>query len=64
MPGRRYLKACAPDNEFTGHNDDLRGLNCQDPTNDIDSALRSVSWRALSDDEMRVLYQASNLVRG
>ena len=45
------------------HNGGMWGLNHRGPTDDLDLALRSIGWRTLSDDEMRVLYLAPNLVR-
>jgi hypothetical protein len=45
------------------HNGGIWGLDHRGPTDDLDAALRSVGWRALSDDEMRVLYSAPNLRR-
>jgi hypothetical protein len=45
------------------HNGGMPGLKHRGPTVDLDAALRSVGWRALSDEEMRVLYLAPNIVR-
>lgn len=39
------------------------GVNHRGPTDDLDVALRDIGWRALSNDEERVLYSAPNLIR-
>jgi hypothetical protein len=41
----------------------LPGVDLRGPRDDLDAALNAVGWRALSEDEQRVLYKAPNLVR-
>jgi hypothetical protein len=45
------------------HGGGLPGVDHRGPTDDLDAALGAIGWRALSNDEMRVLYSAPNLVR-
>jgi len=45
------------------HNGGFWGVDHRGPTDDLDAALGAIGWRALSNEEMRVLYLAPNLVR-
>ena len=45
------------------HNGGFPGVNLGAPKDDLDAALASIGWRAISDEEMSVLFLAPNLVR-